>query len=78
MKHNEELARIHFNEVIQQGLQAQRIHRALSERREEQVHPRSFVIVQGLVTFNKRFSQLTMLFNRVWSVIGTRMFPTNN
>jgi hypothetical protein len=68
MKNNEELARIHVNEVIQQGLQAQRIHRLLSERREKQSHPRNFAVRQGSVTLNKKFSQLTILFNRIYQI----------
>ena len=65
MKNYEELARIHANEAIQQGLQAQRIHRLLSERREEQSHTRNFAIMQSPVTLNKKFSQLTTLFNNI-------------
>jgi|WetSurMetagenome_2_1015567.scaffolds.fasta_scaffold405473_2 hypothetical protein len=68
MKNNEELARIHAKEAIQQGLQAQRIHRLLSERREEQSHPRNFGVMQDPVTLNKKFLQLTTLFNRIYQI----------
>jgi hypothetical protein len=34
MKQYEELSRLHVNEAIQRGLEAQRIHRALSESKK--------------------------------------------
>lgn len=64
MSSNEELARIHVNEAMQQGLEAQRIHRLLFERRKGQSHPKNFAVRQGPVTPNKKFSQLTTLFNK--------------
>ena len=35
MKNNEELARIKVNELIRSGVEAQRLQRALAERRQE-------------------------------------------
>ena len=68
MKNNEELARIHLNEAIQQGIQAQRIHRLLSERGEQGSHPRNFAVMQDPVRHTKKFSQLTSLLIRIYQI----------
>ncbi len=39
MKHLEELSRMRVNEAIQNGLEAQRIHRILAEGGERQAQP---------------------------------------
>ena len=65
MKIFEELARIHANEAIQRALEAQWIHRTLSERRKERSHQKDFTVMQDPVTLNNKFSQLTTLFNQI-------------
>jgi len=65
MKIFEELARIHANEAIQRALEAQRIHRSLSERREKRSHQKDFTVMQGPARRYNKFSQLTTLFNQI-------------
>jgi hypothetical protein len=57
MKHLEELSRMRVNEAIQNGLEAQRIHRILAENGERQAQP-----VFALKNLLSRFSRLIFTY----------------